>query len=164
MQGTTDRLLSGYSMQISTACKGNTVCSPTHHSAYFWQKSAAVSRSMHLIRHSAAACPLTYLHRPLNVPATSSLFRRWPHCAIGAEEELERQQAGSWLSDCRWARPVSASLTDADCQKPSNALEDDLSTIEDDDSPGWRCSNVLAPHICSMLLLCPSCCCHQPGH
>ena len=35
---------------------------------------------------------------------------------------------------------MSASLTDADCQKPAKALDDDLSTIEDDDSPGWRCS------------------------
>ena len=59
---------------------------------------------------------------------------------------------------------MSASLTDADCQKPSNALEDDLSTIEDDDSPGWRCSTALDLQTCSMLLPWPSCRCHQPGH
>ena len=36
-----------------------------------------------------------------------------------------------------WARPVSASLTAEDCQPPGN--QDGLSSIEDDESPGWRC-------------------------
>lgn len=107
--------------------------------------------------------PLMYLHRPLTVPATSTLLRRRPHSAVHAKEGLERQQAGSCPCGCRWARPVSASLTDADCQKPSNALEDDLSTIEDDDSPGWRCSIVVDLQICSMLWPCLNCCCRQPG-
>ncbi|KAL0036248.1 hypothetical protein WJX79_010051 [Trebouxia sp. C0005] len=38
-----------------------------------------------------------------------------------------------------WARPVSASLTAEDCQPSDRAhLVEDLSSIEDDESPGWR--------------------------
>ncbi|KAL3140090.1 hypothetical protein ABBQ38_004370 [Trebouxia sp. C0009 RCD-2024] len=37
-----------------------------------------------------------------------------------------------------WARPVSASLTAQDCQPPAGVLQDGLSSVEDDESPGWR--------------------------
>lgn len=39
---------------------------------------------------------------------------------------------------CSWARPVSASLTALDCQPPADLLQDGLSSVEDDESPGWR--------------------------
>ena len=40
---------------------------------------------------------------------------------------------------CSWARPVSASLTAEDCRPPDRAhMIEDLSSIEDDESPGWR--------------------------
>ena len=42
-----------------------------------------------------------------------------------------------WI--CSWARPVSASLTAQDCQPPADVLQDGLSSVEDDESPGWRC-------------------------
>ena len=161
MQVTTARLLSGYSMQISRACKGITVCAFSSRPP----SRAAVCSCMHLNRHLAAACLLMDLHRPLSVPATSSLLGGGLIVQLVPKRSFNAsKQAVCCLCGCRWARPVSASLTDADCQKPSNALEDDLSTIEDDDSPGWRCSVILDLQICSMLLLCLSCCCHQPGH
>ena len=51
---------------------------------------------------------------------------------------------------CSWARPVSASLTAEDCQPPAHMVQEDMSSIEDDESPGWRYQSAARRLPCSM--------------